>query len=290
MPIPRTRKTKTIHFTWPVRATKVQDDAGDNGHLVALKDIGGHAGKVAHVIAHQVGHHRGVTRIVLGNARLHFADQVRSDIRGLGIYTAADPHDQRHERRSETETQQRIRCGFLIDEEDDHSPEQTETVGEHAGDGPGTVGGAQGAVEAGTRQRCNPDVALDGHAHSQLPDQEHEESPEHESTGPAQTDECFDASLTSPGKAFQCFQGWGHYVNAEIQHKGQDDYERYRNPGLPALVFVRADANGIPDRSHPFRAHIFLEHLLSQEPRISEPQESYSEDRPEGDALEGGRV
>ena len=42
----------------------------DDRHRVGLEQVGGHAGAIADVVADVVGDHRGIARIVFGNARL----------------------------------------------------------------------------------------------------------------------------------------------------------------------------------------------------------------------------
>ena len=54
-----------------------------------LEEVGAHAGDVADVVAHVVGDGRRVARVVLGDARLHLAGEVRADVRGLGVDAAA---------------------------------------------------------------------------------------------------------------------------------------------------------------------------------------------------------
>ncbi len=83
-----------------------QDHGRDDGHLVALEDVGGHAGAVADVVADVVGDGGGVAGIVLGNAGLDLADEVGADVGRLGVDAAADPHEQRQQGAAETEAQQ----------------------------------------------------------------------------------------------------------------------------------------------------------------------------------------
>src|SRR5205085_10474490 len=40
-----------------------QDHGGDHGDFKALENVGGHAGAIADVVAHKVGHDGGVTRV-----------------------------------------------------------------------------------------------------------------------------------------------------------------------------------------------------------------------------------
>ena len=83
-----------------------QDHGGDDRHFVALEDVGGHAGAVAHVVAHVVGDGGGVARVVLGNVGLDLAHQVGADVGRLGVDAAADPHEQGQQRAAEAEAEQ----------------------------------------------------------------------------------------------------------------------------------------------------------------------------------------
>ena len=70
-------------------------DGRDHRADVGLEQVGAHAGHVAHVVAHVVRDDAGVARVVLGNARLDLAHQVRAHVRGLGVDAAADTGEQR---------------------------------------------------------------------------------------------------------------------------------------------------------------------------------------------------
>ena len=68
----------------------------------ALEQVGAAAGAIADIVAHEVGDHGGIARIVLGNARFHLADEVGSDVGSLGIDAAAELREQRDERRAKS--------------------------------------------------------------------------------------------------------------------------------------------------------------------------------------------
>jgi hypothetical protein len=63
---------------------RAQHHGGDQRHRVGLEQVGGHAGAVAHVVAHVVGDHGGVARIILWNAGLDLAHQISPDVCALG--------------------------------------------------------------------------------------------------------------------------------------------------------------------------------------------------------------
>ena len=110
---------------------------GDERDLVALEQVGGHAGAVADVVADVVGDRGRVAGIVLGDARLDFADQVGADVGGLCEDAAADSQEQRDQRAAEAEPDQDGRARVLEDHDDHGGAEQAEADREHAGDATG---------------------------------------------------------------------------------------------------------------------------------------------------------
>jgi hypothetical protein len=69
-------------------------DGGDHGAAVGLEDVRPHAGDVAHVVAHVVGDHARVARVVLRDAGFHLTHQIGTHVRTLGIDAAADPGEE----------------------------------------------------------------------------------------------------------------------------------------------------------------------------------------------------
>ena len=88
-----------------------QEHCGSRGHPVGLEQVRGHARAVADVVAHVVGDHRWVARIVLGDIRLHLADEVGTDVRALGENAAAKAREDRDEGAAEGEPDQGIGLG-----------------------------------------------------------------------------------------------------------------------------------------------------------------------------------
>ncbi len=144
-----------------------EDERRDDGDHVGLEEVGRHPRAVAHVVAHVVRDGGGVARIVLGDARLHLAHEVRSDVGGLGEDAAADPHEQREQRGPEGEAHQHGRGVVLEDEHDRGGAEQPQPDAEHPGDGSGAEGDSQGprhrAVPGGSG---GPHVAAHRQAHA----------------------------------------------------------------------------------------------------------------------------
>ena len=88
---------------------------GDRGDRVGLEQVGGHAGAVADVVAHVVGDHGRVARVVLGDARLDLADEVGADVGGLGEDAAAESREDRDQRAAEAEADERVDRVLLVD-------------------------------------------------------------------------------------------------------------------------------------------------------------------------------
>ena len=85
-----------------------EQHAGHERHRVGLEEVGGHAGVVADVVAHVVGDHGRVARIVLGDARLDLADEVGADVGGLREDAAAEAREDRDQRAAEGEADERV--------------------------------------------------------------------------------------------------------------------------------------------------------------------------------------
>ena len=90
------------------RQQVAEEDGPDGGDGVGLEEVGGHAGAVADVVAHVVGDDRRVARVVLGDAGLDLADQVGADVGALGEDAAAEPREDRDQRRAEGQADQRL--------------------------------------------------------------------------------------------------------------------------------------------------------------------------------------
>ena len=80
-----------------------KDHRADDGTDEGLEQVRAHAGHVTHVVTDVVGDHGGVPRIVFGETRLDLADQVRSDVGGLGIDAPAHAGEEGDRRGTEGE-------------------------------------------------------------------------------------------------------------------------------------------------------------------------------------------
>ena len=129
----------------------------NDGHGVGLEKISGHAGTVADVVTHVVGDYGGVARVVFRNAGFDLAHEVRADVRALGENAAAESREDRDQRTTKGEADERMERGFLVAARDaehhpviSRDPDQAESDDEHAGDGATAERHLQGGVEADT--------------------------------------------------------------------------------------------------------------------------------------------
>ena len=85
------------HTGEAVAADGAQREGGENGADVGLVQVSAHTGNVADVVADVIGDGGGVARVVLGDTGFDLADKVSADVCGLGVDTAADAGEERHE-------------------------------------------------------------------------------------------------------------------------------------------------------------------------------------------------
>ena len=229
-----------------------QDHGGDDRHLVALEDVGGHTGTVAHVVAHVVGDGGRVARVVLGNVGLDLAHQVGADVGRLGVDAAADPHEQCQQRAAEAEAEQNFIGLLAEDDEDRRAAEQAEAVGEHAGDGPGAVAKLQGIAVAGPRRGGDAEISPHRQVHSHKPDQPGENGPQEESRRSTDLD-------SAAG------------LGGEVEDRGDQEDQGQEGHGLPHQVGPRSLAHGIGHVTHPLGALVGPQHLADQHAGIHQP-------------------
>ena len=142
-----------------------------------LEQVRAAAGAVADVVADEVRDDARVARIVLGDALLDLADEVRADVRGLGVDAAAELGEERDERGAEAEAddeERRLGDGDVADErvvqrEDAPDAEQRQGDDEEARDGPAAHRDLDRLDEAAPGRRRRPDVRLDADVHADDP-------------------------------------------------------------------------------------------------------------------------
>ena len=136
-----------------------QRHGGDQGDGVGFEQVGRHAGAVTDVVAHVVGNHRRVAGVVLGDAGLDLAHQVGAHIGALGEDAAAQPREDRDQRRAEGQAEQRLEhlrqaaVGSEVavaDEEPEEQAhaQQAQAHHQHAGDGAALEGDIERRADA----------------------------------------------------------------------------------------------------------------------------------------------
>ena len=164
-----------------------QDEGGDEHHGIGLEQVRGHARAVADVVADVVRDGGGVARVVLRDALLDLADEVRAHVGGLGEDAATDTHEHRQQGRAEAEALQHAGGLAGVDEHDDGRAEQPESNREHADCATGAERDAGGllppALLAG--RRGDADVRPCGEPHTDVTDRRGEHRADHEEDGPA---------------------------------------------------------------------------------------------------------
>ena len=139
-----------------------------------LEQVGATAGAVADVVADEVRDHARVARVVLGDALLDLADEVRPDVGGLGVDAAAELGEQRDERGPEAEPddqERRLLHGHVGDDrviqrEDAPHAEERKRDDEEPGDGPAAHRDLDGLDEAAPCRGRGPNVGPDGDEHA----------------------------------------------------------------------------------------------------------------------------
>jgi hypothetical protein len=138
-------------------SSSAQQHGRHRGHRVGFEQVGRHAGAVADVVADVVGDHRGVARVILGNAGFHLAHQVGADVGALGEDAAAKSGEDRNQGGTETEADQRMDDVFHLRaraaQHFQHrvvagDAQQAEANHQHAGDGAALEGDIERLVEA----------------------------------------------------------------------------------------------------------------------------------------------
>ena len=247
------------------RQRHAQDQAGNDGDFVRLKNVGGHTGAVAHVIADKVGDDGRIARVVFGHIVLNLAHQVGTNVGRLGIDTAAHAHKQGDQCAAEAEPQQCIRRGLAEKHKDQRATQQAQTIGEHAGDRAGAIGNAEGVLKAGARGRSHPHIPLNSHAHAQLADRKREPGAHDKRHRATNTDNQSNGLLAIARKNFQRKLGRGNDVDAQEQRYRQENDKGQNSPQLPSQIGVGSLADSLPDLYHFLGTLVFGQDLPAQE-------------------------
>ena len=148
---------------------------GADGDDIGLEQVGGHAGAVTHVVAHVVGDHRRVARVILGDAGLDLADEVGADVGGLGEDPAAETREDRDQRGAERQRGEADHHGTAIGghsgrsgqiPEEHRDREEREARHQKPGDGARAEGEGQALLEPRLRSRGGAHVRAHRNIHA----------------------------------------------------------------------------------------------------------------------------
>ena len=184
-PKARTTSGKKIQASGlrPARGLRDREDGDTEDHRAdvlggrRLEEVGATAGAVADVVADEVRDDARVAGVVLGDALLDLADEVRADVGGLGVDAAAELGEQRDERGAEPEAddeERGIGDGHVTHEgvvqgEDAPHAEEGQGDDEEARDGAAAHRDLDRLDEAAPGGRRRPDVGPDGDEHADDP-------------------------------------------------------------------------------------------------------------------------
>ena len=143
-----------------------QDDRRDERHLITFEHVGRHSGAVADVVAHVVGNHGRVPRVVFGDPDLHLPHEIGAHVRSLGVNPAAHTHEGGHQGAAETEADQHAHRILFERHEDDGGAQQPQAHREHSGDRARLEAGAQRLPVTAPRGVCHAHVAVHGRGHA----------------------------------------------------------------------------------------------------------------------------
>ena len=160
-----------------------------DGDDIGFEQVGGHAGAVADIVADVVGDDGRVAGVVLGNSGLDLADQVGADVGGLGEDAAAETGEDRDQRGTEGERDERVDHGAIIgrvigdlDEviEEARDREQGQAGDEHAGHGTGAERHRQALLEPDAGRLRGADVGANRDVHADEAGRAGQQRAEHE--------------------------------------------------------------------------------------------------------------
>ena len=90
-----------IHHTGSTRAGEqqsTQHHGGDQGNGIGFKQVSRHTGAIADVVAHVVGDHGWVARVIFRNTGFDLANQIRTDVSAFGKNAATQTGEDRNQR------------------------------------------------------------------------------------------------------------------------------------------------------------------------------------------------
>ena len=151
-----------------------EQHGGDDRDRVGLEEIGGHARAVPDVVAHVIGDHRRVARIVFRDPGLHLAHQVGAHIGPLGEDAAPQAREDGDEGAAEAQADERLEIHGAavrrlqeIEVVAGHA-EQPQADHQDAGDGAAAEGHGQCRVQAGAGRLRGAQVGPHRHVHADV--------------------------------------------------------------------------------------------------------------------------
>ena len=156
-----------------------------------LEQVRPAAGAVAHVVADEICDDRGISRVVLRDAGLDLADQIRPDIGGLRVDAASQLREERDEARAKSKANdgqdeivlRRGRREGAVPVIEDRDTREGEADDRKAGHGAAAKGDYEGVVEGFQGSRGGPDVRPDRDLHPDEAGEGGEGGPEGEGAG-----------------------------------------------------------------------------------------------------------
>ena len=157
-------------------------------HHIGFEQVGGHPGAVANVVAHVVGDNGGVAWVVFGNAGLDFADQIGTDIGGLGKDAAAQAGKDRYQRCAQRQRGQRGNHGAFIGlvpakahqiAEKSRDREQRQARHQHAGDRTCAKRHGQPVLQSVLRGSRGAHIGAHRHIHADEPGRARQRGADH---------------------------------------------------------------------------------------------------------------
>jgi hypothetical protein len=239
-----------------------------------LEQVRAAAGAVADVVADEICDDRRVAGVVLGDARLDLADEVRADVGRLGVDAAAELCEERHEGGAEAvaDDEQRDVPGRHVGEVADEpvkaaDAEERHRDDEEARDGASPQGDPEGVVQGRPRRGSRPDVGSDRDPHADVAGDHRAGRAENEGKrGP-------EGEVHGGGHGVEVVVSPDEPVQQE-HHDGQQDGQHSDRPVLAAQEGFRTLLDGVRDLLHGGRSGVLLE-----DPR---GQEAGHEERPDG--------
>ncbi|KAF5037014.1 hypothetical protein DSECCO2_569100 [anaerobic digester metagenome] len=169
------------------RDGNAEDHRRDDRADVGFVEVRAHAGDVADVVADVVGDDGRIAGVILGDARFDLADQIGTDVCGLGEYTAADTGEEGDRTCPETEPGHRgedFGLGKACERADNHirdrEPEKPEPDDSHAHDRPARKRDPERIRDPSPRGVRGPDVCSRGGEHADIAGRRRERRAEHE--------------------------------------------------------------------------------------------------------------